>query len=55
MGVRGVQASRILKKYRRSRMRKVRRQEYQKLRGMIPALNEKTKVSKVSPRVFLTR
>ncbi|XP_076056745.1 uncharacterized protein LOC143034501 [Oratosquilla oratoria] len=40
-------ASRIVRKYRRSRMRRVKRQEYRKLRDMVPALQEKPKVSKV--------
>lgn len=38
---------RVAKKRRHSRMRRVKRQEYKKLRQMVPALQEKNKVSKV--------
>ncbi|XP_063586899.1 uncharacterized protein LOC134764246 [Penaeus indicus] len=43
----GPHASRIVRKYRRSRLKRVKRQEYKKLRDMVPALQEKPRVSKV--------
>ncbi|XP_068210257.1 uncharacterized protein [Palaemon carinicauda] len=43
----GPHASRIVRKYRRSRLKRVKRQEYQKLREMVPALHERPRVSKV--------
>ncbi|XP_042862010.1 uncharacterized protein LOC122247082 [Penaeus japonicus] len=43
----GPHASRIVRKYRRSRLKRVKKQEYKKLRDMVPALQEKPRVSKV--------
>nr|XP_027232588.1 uncharacterized protein LOC113824044 [Penaeus vannamei] len=43
----GPHASRIVRKYRRTRLQQVKRQEYKKLRNMVPALQEKNRVSKV--------
>ncbi|XP_071517557.1 uncharacterized protein [Panulirus ornatus] len=43
----GPHASRIVRKYRRSRLKRVKKQEYKKLRDMVPALQEKPVVSKV--------
>lgn len=43
----GPHASRIVRKYRRSRLKRVKKQEYKKLRDMVPALQEKPIVSKV--------
>ncbi|XP_053646883.1 uncharacterized protein [Cherax quadricarinatus] len=43
----GPHASRIVRKYRRSRLKRVKKQEYKKLRDMVPALQERTIVTKV--------
>lgn len=43
----GPHASRIARKYRRSRLKRVKRQEFKKLRDMVPALQEKPVVTKV--------
>ncbi|XP_050729074.1 uncharacterized protein LOC127004902 [Eriocheir sinensis] len=40
-------ASRIVRKYRKSRLKRVKRQEFKKLRDMVPALQEKPVVTKV--------
>ncbi|XP_045618370.1 uncharacterized protein [Procambarus clarkii] len=43
----GPHASRIVRKYRRSRLKRVKKQEYKKLRDMVPALQERAIVTKV--------